>query len=1536
MAPIHLISMMVEGQRRTIYWDGDLPPSLIGGASLRVTGYHLGETFALSEPPTLTREAGNECSMSGPLKSLVLLLVPPGTTMAPDLVSKTREQFFSDAPDSSSLNRFWKMNSFGTVSATGEVRVVSLRAAYGENETERMYTDMIEWAETNGIDLASISRLYIAYPSYFTQGIIRAAGLGTLGCRVAELRRGVGTMGVVWLAAGSRTAQGHIYQEIGTGLIYHESGHNFGFHHHRLRSYPDAVIQPDTVKPNLSEYSGIFSPMGSGESAPFAAAHRAMLGWLREGVTLRTVTATGEFELVPPNSSGPGLRSLRIPRRHPAAGDLWVEYLPQDRPRDAVFYANPNGAVINFSVSELATQRGRTFVDLLNMNPFSSAVKVADNFIYPPAATLVAGKSFFDPESNLTVHVLTATSTSLRVRVVMGSECGGTLPATKLSLPFLPTNASMTLQAPRTGCLVTASSPTSWIKVAASSPTNRISYSIEANPAATARDGVIYIDGRAVQVNQAASPVSRTPLLTSWEVGGAKTSGYEGLFAFNFVSPDQSQLRSFRIELRKPSVSTPSCILFFNFQATTAQINMDGSGELKSSPVTTLQGMISNQLCRARLTRREGVNKIFVAMEFDNSMAGDLNLQFTMTSMTGESITYPLGSYRVEANAPTVISNTSARQLLGNKGLVQFEISDTNGLNDVFMTQVSVQESGNINPPLAETCRFFVDHKSGMLGLFAGDRLSPTTPSSANFGSNVILQARACKLDASRAKLTVTQQVLSVEVPVEFPLELPLRKAVFVATARTNIFGQTFTNANYPVAQWLSTAPALQVAHSSSVRLSSLSGNSTSVSLTASKASGMGSITLMEARFGNSEGGNCWFRYEPASQRISLLNDTGTSWLGPLSLGGSGILENAQCSIQPQAILVSGSLTSLEATIPVRFNAGFAGARPLLSQVSSGGTSSGWLTSGSFDVNAVSPAFETSLLPVRGSGHRVDYTFSLQMPPTAGEEIVEFLIANLASREKACSITMNLTLGRYSLSNNDGNSDSAPGSFGASRRSNSQCALNQVQFRRNFGRINMFLTLFFEPGFAGEKNVYVRIPSSSNPTYRLVGRWNVTPDAFPHITLDTRFESSPNTIFKLQATDIDGLEDVQLMFFSAASSQVSCSIGWSPTSPNSVLFAGATIALPSTRILRGTNCEIDLSAFSAMAAENTLTLETSIRFPAVTEAVTLFSSYIRAADSFNSRLSPAQHLGTWLPFPSPSPNASPVVLSVRQPKRAGAQLWLDLHSEDQDGVGDLQSLEAIIGSSTDSPEGCRFKYDAATNSLSIYSVSTEAWSAPSPLIIGPRISNSDCELEPSKFTLSTGPHSLRLLGPIRSTFATANPLNIWIRAHDRSASSEWTSNGVFQPLPGDRPFPASISIAASGKNSAIFLSEWGSLQDFSSGSTVGFRLIDTQQPGNPVCQLEWRPTAGQLRLLSEDGTTWGEFVSANDESLTNSKCSIKSESLSMVGQRLQAVFSIELLVETKSRLELQLSAITNNVDSAEPLWVVLGDWSFEQSDAVIQ
>ena len=109
-----------------------------------------------------------------------------------------------------------------------------------------------------------------------------------------------------------------------------------------------------------------------------------------------------------------------------------------------------------------------------------------------------------------------------------------------------------------------------------------------------------------------------------------------------------------------------------------------------------------------------------------------------------------------------------------------------------------------------------------------------------------------------------------------------------------------------------------------------------------------------------------------SSNRLYLVQDSGTGWQGPLTPGQAGTLQNTQCTLDGGASSVSAAGNNLTVNAALAFKAGFSGTKTVYldAEDTSNKLSSGWQSLGSWTVNypapSISSIFPTSILATSG------------------------------------------------------------------------------------------------------------------------------------------------------------------------------------------------------------------------------------------------------------------------------------------------------------------------------------------------------------------------------------------------------------------------------------------------------------------------------------------------------------------------------------------------------------------------------------------
>jgi len=75
---------------------------------------------------------------------------------------------------------------------------------------------------------------------------------------------------------------------------------------------------------------------------------------------------------------------------------------------------------------------------------------------------------------------------------------------------------------------------------------------------------------------------------------------------------------------------------------------------------------------------------------------------------------------------------------------------------------------------------------------------------------------------------------------------------------------------------------------------------------------------------------SCYVRYQPSADMLSLLDNAGAQWIGPVAPGAATSLSNSQCTLNvAQTHVARPGIDRIDWTIPLRFEAAFAGLHPV-------------------------------------------------------------------------------------------------------------------------------------------------------------------------------------------------------------------------------------------------------------------------------------------------------------------------------------------------------------------------------------------------------------------------------------------------------------------------------------------------------------------------------------------------------------------------------------------------------------------------------
>jgi hypothetical protein len=282
-----------------------------------------------------------------------------------------------------------------------------------------------------------------------------------------------------------------------------------------------------------------------------------------------------------------------------------------------------------------------------------------------------------------------------------------------------------------------------------------------------------------------------------------------------------------------------------------------------------------------------------------------------------------------------------------------------------------------------------------------------------------------------------------------------------------------------------------------SVTPASGSGAAQTFSLAFSDPRGYALINTVQVVFNKSlaAANACFLFYQPASNLIYLSVDAGNSWLGPVTPGHSGTLQNTQCTVDGLNSSASGSGTNLTLNLAITFQSAFAGSKNVYMDVYDATGDSGWQQRGTWTVPAAGgPPSAVSVTPASGSGATQTFSFVFSDPRgNTAINTAQIVFNNSLSAYGACFLYYQQAANLVYIANDAGNSwttSVTPGGSGIIQ--NSQCSLDAAasSVSRSGTTLTLNLALTFKAGFSGTKYIYMEVNDAAGDSgWQQRGSW---------------------------------------------------------------------------------------------------------------------------------------------------------------------------------------------------------------------------------------------------------------------------------------------------------------------------------------------------------------------------------------------------------------------------------------------------------------
>jgi len=593
------------------------------------------------------------------------------------------------------------------------------------------------------------------------------------------------------------------------------------------------------------------------------------------------------------------------------------------------------------------------------------------------------------------------------------------------------------------------------------------------------------------------------------------------------------------------------------------------------------------------------------------------------------------------------------------------------------------------------------------------------------------------------------------------------------------------------------------------------------------------------------------------------------------------------------------------------------------------GSSTGWVAR--LGVTAPPPQLPAanSVSPSSGSGNTVTFTAQYSHPAGAGSLVTVALLLNTtASLNFGCYITYSPATNLFALANDDASTGGASVTPGGGGAANDQCTLNGAGSSASLTGTNLTLTvsLTFQPGFAGNKTVYLyAADASTNTGFLAKGTWSVTTPP-PTPSADS---VSPNastgavqtfTFVFSDTQSASNLMTMAMLFSTSGSLANSCYIVYDRVAGSIRLFTdnaqgSGSKPVGSTTVLQNSQCAV--GAVSASAAGLSQIVNITITFKAAfsgLQNIYMFASEGVLNTGFVQR-------GTYLVAAGGIPVANSVVPSAG----SGPGQRFSFTVSDQGGNGFIVAVAMLFSATLDTNNACSLVYDRTRNTISLaYDI---AANGSAPLVPGSStvVSNAQCTLRGANSTIVAGTTSLTVTVDIAFNATFFGAKNAYLYAAESLTNSGWANVGGWT-VTGGAPTADSVSPASGSGSSPNFT--FTASDSATQSNIVGMTMLLTAgSPANltNACYLFYNRSTATIGLYADDGVTLSTKGIGSAANLQNSQCAVGFTVMTTSGNSVS--FTINVVFKSPAfsgAKTVYLQALEPNTTSG---WVARGTWT---------
>jgi hypothetical protein len=438
-------------------------------------------------------------------------------------------------------------------------------------------------------------------------------------------------------------------------------------------------------------------------------------------------------------------------------------------------------------------------------------------------------------------------------------------------------------------------------------------------------------------------PVPNNQPPTTVSVTPSSGSGSSQTFSLVYSDPNGfTDLSTTYVVINRSFNFPGSCSAYYDRNANALWLLNDAAnswlGPMAPGAASTLQnGQCTLSGAGSSVSGSGNSLTVNIALSFLNGFGGVRNVYMCALDNSALSSGWQQrGSWTVPVpnnQPPAAVSVTPSFGSLSSLTF-SFVFSDPNGFTDLSTTYIGFSSTF----AFVNACYSYYDRGANELWLLndaANAWLGPMIPGSAG-----TLQNTQCALIGTGSSVLGSGNNLTVNVGLTFKVPFAGAKNVYLCALDNSGLSTGWQQRG----TWTVPVPNNQPPATVSVAPGG-GGPSATFSFVFSDPDGFADLSTAYMGFSAtfSFGNACYSYYDQNANTLWLLNDAANGWLGPVTPGAAGTLQNNQCTLNAAGSSLSWLGNNLTVNVALSFKAPFAGAKNVyMCALDNSGASSGW------------------------------------------------------------------------------------------------------------------------------------------------------------------------------------------------------------------------------------------------------------------------------------------------------------------------------------------------------------------------------------------------------------------------------------------------------------------------------------------------------------------------------------------------------------------------------------------------------------------